>query len=55
MLGYMRFKVLTAVNVPDYTAPKYITKTAQSGQTEVQLQHSVTMNINSESPHWNFQ
>jgi hypothetical protein len=49
----MRFEVLTAVNLPDCTAPNYITRNSLS-QIEVQLQHSVTMNINSQSPNWNF-
>jgi hypothetical protein len=53
ILGYRRFKVLTAVNLPDYTAPYYITRNTIS-QNEVQLQQSVTMNINSQSPNWNF-
>jgi hypothetical protein len=49
----MRFEVPTAVNFPDYTAPNYITRNTLS-PIEVQLQHSVTMNINSQSPNWNF-
>jgi hypothetical protein len=53
ILGYMRFKVLTAVNLPDYTAPYYITRNTLS-QIEVQLQNSVRVNINSQSPNWNF-